>query len=197
MLLLVIHRTLISVFIARAASFFPKGVRGIIKILWPGPFLPNRVILKTQKPEPGWEDEWANEKRMYNKLKDLQGKVIPTFYGEARYNGQPALILSYVEGQVLFEASHLEVAEVRLKLEETLLLLQGHGVYQDDPTLANLILVDGERLVTVDLERVYEPEHTDDLDYITECTIDHILRYYEGRETCYASSRLLPGRNVD
>ena len=180
---LVNHHTNISTLLVHAASYLPRCAQDTVKRLWPGPFLPECVILKTKKPEPGWEEEWANERRMYDKLKDLQGSVIPVFYGDAEFNGKPALLLSYVAGPPLFEVSHLEVADVRRKLEEAFLPLEQRGVYQDDPKMGNLILADGDRLVNVDLEHVYEFDEPADGPYVTESGIQHIIRFYNGPKT--------------
>jgi len=175
---LVIHRTFIDGLIVWATSWFLQSIQDIFKSLWPGPFLPDCVILKIRKPEPEWEAEWDNERRMYKRLENLQGSFIPILYGEADYGGQPALVLSYIHGLPLFEVTGLTVTEVRRKLKEAFLPLQQHGVYQDDPTMANLILVDGERLVTIDLERVYEPTNPDKIGYLTKDSIHHILHYF-------------------
>lgn len=47
--------------------------------------LPDRIVLKI--PKPNWDDEFANEKYIYNKLSRLQGHTIPVYYGEATYDG--------------------------------------------------------------------------------------------------------------
>ncbi|KAK0732275.1 hypothetical protein B0H67DRAFT_478096, partial [Lasiosphaeris hirsuta] len=47
--------------------------------------LPTNIVLKKQKEE--WGDEFDTEKATYEKLKCLQGLVIPICYGQARPRG--------------------------------------------------------------------------------------------------------------
>ncbi|PLB47833.1 hypothetical protein P170DRAFT_465384 [Aspergillus steynii IBT 23096] len=70
-----------------------------IKARWPEWFLPEAVILK--RPKPDWESEYATEKKAYELLRPIQGVITPYFYGEAVYDGSPALVLSAVTGQDL------------------------------------------------------------------------------------------------
>lgn len=113
------------------------------------------MVLKLLKP--GWDDEFDNEKRMYEKLRDLQGTHIPAFYGEAEYAGQRALLISYVDGDTLDNITHLEDADLERKLEDAFATLQPYGVAQEDHNLNSYILVDDQRIVIIDLERVLEP----------------------------------------
>lgn len=61
--------------------------------------------------------------------------------------------------------------------------LMERGVYQDDPILSNLILVDGERIVNVGLERVYEAGDGDDVSLATEYNVKDILRRYRQKKS--------------
>lgn len=70
----------------------------------PRPGLPRTVILKQQKD--GWEEEFQNEIHVYDRLKELQGAVIPRFLGQGSFNGLPALILSEVVGTTLYDFAH-------------------------------------------------------------------------------------------
>jgi hypothetical protein len=64
-------------------------------------FLPLTVILK--KTKPGCEKQFSREKEAYKLLQQIQGTVIPKFYGEAIYDSPPALILSAFTGTTLLE----------------------------------------------------------------------------------------------
>ena len=140
-------------------NMLPFWVQSLVKHHWPGLFLPARVVLKLLKP--GWGDEFDNEKLMYNKLRDLQGIHIPTFFGEAEYAGQRALLISYVNGDTLDNITHLEAADLERKLKDAFASLQPYGVAQEDHNLNNYILVDDQRIVIIDLERVLEPLSAD------------------------------------
>ncbi|KAK3904922.1 hypothetical protein C8A05DRAFT_31280 [Staphylotrichum tortipilum] len=120
---------------------------------WPGWFLPPTVIIKKRKP--GWEDEFDMEKRAYKALKRLQGAVIPHYYGEAVYDGSPALVLSFIPGKTLFETwQDLEDGDLRLNLEAALRPLTSSGVHYTDVKLDNFMRADDGRVVVIDLEQV-------------------------------------------
>ena len=133
-------------------SWLPRAMQALILPLsW---CLPANIVLK--KLKPGWEEEFANKKHMYTKLKRLQGEVIPIFYGEARCDdGTPALILSDVGGVPLWHESAFELAEMDLKkmLQASFGSLASYGVYYDDLKLDNLRFV-GDKIVILDLENV-------------------------------------------
>ncbi|RAH72806.1 uncharacterized protein BO66DRAFT_21603 [Aspergillus aculeatinus CBS 121060] len=124
------------------------------------------VIVKQQKDE--WEEEFEDEQRAYNRLKKLQGKVIPYFYGRGHFGGLPALVLSDIDGITLDELarSNYEVPEesLRSSLEEVFSELTKHGALYRDQKLDNFLLCDGKgrgksRVMVVDLEQVEFPEH--------------------------------------
>ncbi|APA15269.1 predicted protein [Sclerotinia sclerotiorum 1980 UF-70] len=77
-------------------NFYP-----CLKSSHPEWFLPPTVILKKCKPD--WDDEFEVEKRIYRRLQPLQGRFIPYFYGEAIYDGSPALVLSEIIGRRLLD----------------------------------------------------------------------------------------------
>ncbi|KAK1763233.1 hypothetical protein QBC33DRAFT_598781 [Phialemonium atrogriseum] len=79
--------------------WLPHIAQDWIRTWFPGPFLPGTVIIKKLKAE--WEEEFDTEIRMYNKLKLIQGQVVPVFYGEIRADGTGALFLSDVGGKHL------------------------------------------------------------------------------------------------
>lgn len=58
-------------------SRLPGAVQAFVIIIWPGWFLPDTVVLKT--PKPDWDEEFDTEKEVYDKLKALQGNLIPIF----------------------------------------------------------------------------------------------------------------------
>ncbi|POR33874.1 Protein kinase-like domain protein [Tolypocladium paradoxum] len=132
-------------------SWLPRAVQGL-KALPPAWCLPPKIVLKKLKPD--WDDEFANESRMYARMKPLQGSVIPIYYGEARCDdGTPALILSDVGGIPLFEDEVFAMEEKRLEgmVEEAFSAMVSFGVQYDDLKLDNLHLV-GDRIVILDLE---------------------------------------------
>ncbi|APA15665.1 hypothetical protein sscle_15g104350 [Sclerotinia sclerotiorum 1980 UF-70] len=123
-----------------------------IKTTYPEWFLPSIVIVKKRKPD--WDNEFEVEKRMYRRLQPLQGRFIPYFYGEATYDGSPALVLSEIIGRRLYDLTmkHGEDDEFKRKLEEVYKALTTHGVTHEDPKLDNAIDV-GDRVMIFDLEQ--------------------------------------------
>ncbi|PYH72684.1 uncharacterized protein BO88DRAFT_432514 [Aspergillus vadensis CBS 113365] len=123
------------------------------------------IIIKQQKED--WEEEFENEKTAYTKLKDLQGEIIPYFYGEGYYDGIPARVLSDIPGVTLEDLarSNEEVPEKLIKayLEDVFDKLSKYKAFHCDQKLDNFILC-GDRehgyskVMTVDLENVEIPD---------------------------------------
>lgn len=138
----------------------PPILQAPFRKIFPGYFLPPRVVLKKLKPD--WDEEFDHEKRIYQTLKPLQGDVIPVLYGEGRAEGTRALILSEVVGVVPFEQKGTPLAKEEFKgrVEKALGALDKFGLAFGDTKLDNVILSD-DRAVLVDLEWVFElaPDH--------------------------------------
>jgi hypothetical protein len=91
--------------------------------------------------------------------------VIPRFYGEAKFEGTRALVLSEVVGIMPWEQKlpPLQGDEFKELVEVAFRALNAFGLAYDDIKLDNMILVQ-DRVVLVDLESVYEPP-LEDRDY--------------------------------
>lgn len=135
------------------AGVLPSAVRAWFESSFPEWSLPSRIVLKRQKE--GWDEEFETEKAAYERLKPLQGVVIPKCYGELRYNGAKALLLSDIGGVCLAtpEGALLEVAELRRLLHEAFTALGRFGALHDDTKLDNFHLV-GDKIMVMDLESV-------------------------------------------
>lgn len=77
---------------------------------------PSTVIVKQQKIN--WEDEFKQEIQAYEKLKELQGTVIPIFYGQGSFNDLDAFVISEVKGVTLHDLARANfgVQEDALKM---------------------------------------------------------------------------------
>ncbi|KAK7394071.1 hypothetical protein QQX98_013143 [Neonectria punicea] len=173
----VLHLTLQRSPFTRAASQLllrlPSILQSLVRPLCPGWLLPTSLILK--KLKPGWDDEFDNEKRMYERLQDLQGSTIPFFHGEGRCEGTRALILSKVNGVEPFNQNDpLPLVDFQDRASVAFDALRARGVMYDDIKLDNL-LITGDRIVLIDLESVWEPE---DMDYFFKSCVDNIVRLY-------------------
>jgi hypothetical protein len=82
---LTIERSRLAGYMHWIVSKLPFAVQRFLVRFVPLWVLPDRIVLKI--PKPNWDDEFANEKHIYNKLSRLQGYTIPVYYGEATYDG--------------------------------------------------------------------------------------------------------------
>lgn len=126
---------------------------------------PRPIIVKQQKK--GWEGEFKNEKLAYERLKDLQGTVIPQFLGEDLFHGVPALFISEIDGTTLnnLARSNDDVPEdiLEARLQEAFGELSRHGAVHWDPKLDNFLFCYNKdysesKVMLVDLEHIKFPE---------------------------------------
>ncbi|RTE73404.1 hypothetical protein BHE90_012173 [Fusarium euwallaceae] len=109
-----------------------------------------------KEEEHGDADELMDtEIRAYERLKPVQGVVVPVYYGQVRCNGSRSIIVQDVGGTSLREPEGmlLELDEFVRLLEECYTALISFGVNLEDSQLGNFILVDG-KVMAVDLEMV-------------------------------------------
>ncbi|RDA87663.1 hypothetical protein CP532_3828 [Ophiocordyceps camponoti-leonardi (nom. inval.)] len=175
----VLHLNVVPSFMERlvrtAANLLPFSLRTRFEALFPEWHLPSRLVLKRYKKE--WHREFTTEKATYDRMKPLQGIVVPKCYGEIDYQGTRALLLSDVGGENLAtaEGATLEVADLRRMLHDAFSALAQFGVFPDDIKLDNLHVV-GDKIIPLDFEIVNEnlsdeilASHIeDDVDYLTE-----------------------------
>lgn len=139
---------LLIALIQRFASLCPWA-----RACWPEWFLPATVILKKRKI--GWEAEFKTEKQAYDVLKPIQGTIVPYFYGEAVYDGSPALVLSFIEGETLTHLwRNLPEKVLEQRFEEALGALTSYGVHYTDAKLDNFMMRNDGGLVVIDFEQV-------------------------------------------
>lgn len=78
-----------------------------------------------------WHDEFEQEKEAHERLKSLQGSVIPTFFGQGTFNGSPVIIISEAVGKTLHDLAHSRVSisldELQRPLEKAMWLLHSCG----------------------------------------------------------------------
>ena len=126
--------------------------------------LPTVVIIKKMKDD--WHDEFEQEIEAYERLKCLQGLVIPMSFGQGTFNDSPVIILSEVVGKTLHDLAHSELPisleKLRHQLEKAMKLLHSHGVEYRDQRLDNFFLCDTGEVMIVDLEQVRFPLDLED-----------------------------------
>jgi predicted Ser/Thr protein kinase len=161
----------------------PIALSNIVKDSYPEWFLPARIVLKRQKR--GWEEEFDNEKAIYQALAPIQGKVVPVCYGEAQCSetettGPRALVLSDIGGVSLSDsaAQGLGISELEKMLEESFRALSGCKVAHDDRNLDNYRLVDRKSIMIIDFDSSYVLDADEDPDFVTFCSVRFVSRYY-------------------
>ncbi|KAL2174046.1 uncharacterized protein P884DRAFT_209864 [Thermothelomyces heterothallicus CBS 202.75] len=145
-------------FFGACVNLLPTFAQSWIRAMMPEWFLPSRVILKAPKrDESGYihTELFDNEARAYDRLKPLQGTIIPKCYGLARYNGLRALILERLGGVSLAspQGATLTLEEISALMQPCHRAMHAFGVHHGDPHPANYQLVDG-KLMALDLEWV-------------------------------------------
>lgn len=156
----------------------PLCLQSMVRYFAPEHFLPSTVILKTLKR--GWDDEFANEKIVYKRLESLQGRVIPSFLGNAIYNGKPSILISYIDGIMPYEQDKncpMSVEEFNSKVEFAVRQMEPFGLSHGDMKLDNFIIC-GDRVMVIDLESV-EDEAEDVLDFAIETHLEMLMSQYQ------------------
>jgi hypothetical protein len=187
--------------VRQITSWLPSAaVRGSIRTLFPGPFLPPTIIVKQLKP--GWDAEFEAEKQTYQKLAPIQGHAIPTLYGEGRvvHNSNSssnntnnndnssavtttitttrALLLSDVGDTSLHSAAAGALGKVALKerIKPAVRALLELGVEPADQNPRNYHLV-GDRVILLDLEDTAEVEDPGKVDELAEAVADGVAHW--------------------
>ncbi|KAK2590179.1 hypothetical protein QQS21_012143 [Conoideocrella luteorostrata] len=145
----------------------PLLLRGWIEKFFPEWSLPTRLALKTCKE--GWDDEFDTEKLVYKQLKHLQGNRIPTYYGELKYKGTKAILLSDIGGVCLGDPAGTLLDREKLGqiMADAFNDFAAYGVIPGDMRLENFRLVDG-KVMAVDFEMVDRPDTEDDSAFLVD-----------------------------
>ncbi|KAG8405523.1 hypothetical protein J3458_022172 [Metarhizium acridum] len=131
----------------------------------------------------GWDEEFETEKSTYEKIKSLQGVRIPRYYGESKYNGTRAILLSDIGGACIGDPAGAiwDVQEFRRMMRDALTDLARFGVLPDDIGLENFHLV-GDKVMAVDFEMVYDKFSEEDPAREVESLTTWLARLYAGRQ---------------
>lgn len=175
--------------ILKLIAVLPHFIQTWLQKWIPEWFLTPQIVLKTQKD--GWEDEFDLELKTYIRLKSVQGNAIPVHYGLAKRNSIRSHVLSDIGGHVLFsnEAAGVAEADLQQMLENALHPLAALGVAYGDVKLDNFHLVDRDKVVIVDLEKLTSPDNMDNdltetewIEYFFKCagwSVEEMLRDYK------------------
>ncbi len=134
-------------------GMLPSVVRRWVETRFPEWTLPDRLVLKRQKK--GWAREFNTERAAYERLRPLQGVVIPRYFGEVRYRNRRTMVLEDIGGESLATPAGMLVKldEFRRLLFQALNAFAPFRLLHSDTKLDNFHLTGG-RIMVVDLERV-------------------------------------------
>ncbi|KAK3933947.1 hypothetical protein QBC46DRAFT_368500 [Diplogelasinospora grovesii] len=192
--------SLIAGLLGTVIGVLPQAAQSWAKTRWPEWFLPRNVILKKRKKDR--EEEFENETRMYARLRELQGTVIPVCYGLVVCCEQqvPALVLSDIGGHELYQPEAGAIPNDRLAklLRDAFKALARYGVGHGDLKLDNLHLIrdNGLRVMVVDLESVEDINPANSAFFVNS-DIDHVLRVYQMHQECLIDDGFLPKQQSD
>ncbi|KAK3933730.1 hypothetical protein QBC46DRAFT_105089 [Diplogelasinospora grovesii] len=191
---LCVHHSILQLVIQTVLRWLPSSLRSWAHSSFPEWFLPTNIVLKKQKD--GWDEEFDTEKATYEKLKCLQGLVIPTYYGQVQYMGTRALVLSDIGGACVAEPEGAVLSEqdVRPLFDQALSALASQGISHDDMKLDNFHLVSNggnKAIMIVDLERINELPPEKDRARIVQADVDFLMQAYRDHLECLREDGLL------
>lgn len=144
--------------------------------------------MKKQKDE--WDDQFDTDKATYEKLRCLQGLVIPTCYGQVQYEGTRALVLSDIGGACVAEpeGAVLREHDVRTLFDQARIALANQGISHDGVNKAIMI---------AHLERINELPPEKDRAWVVQADVDFLMQAYQDHLDCLREDGLLlPHANV-
>nr|UUW39084.1 hypothetical protein [Epichloe sp. LpTG-3]UUW39102.1 hypothetical protein [Epichloe sp. LpTG-3] len=183
-LLLQVNPSAIEKLIQIATSLLPSALRMWLRASFPEWSLPSCLVLK--KCKVGWDEEFEAEKATYKHLEQLQGILIPEYYGEVRHGGTRACLLSDIGGACMATpaGAMLAMTEFRDMITATLTTLAEFGVLPDDTKLDNFHLV-GDKVMAVDLETVSKVTSKEDVAAEVASVRDCLARQYAANQRCF------------
>lgn len=136
---------------------------------------------------------------MYDKLRCLQGHIVPVLFGEIKYDGVPAFILSDVGGECMAEPKGvllddggvLSETEFRTMLFDAADAVSWFGCVPDDLKLDNFIRVK-DRIILIDLEQFSELEFMEDREFSVKCVVNFIVEAFRDNVDCLWHDGVLP-----
>lgn len=187
MLRLRIRQTSLDRFIESLFSILSRLSGTWIQDKFPEWFLPENIVLKIEKNN--WEAEFDHEIVAYDKLRCVQGTVIPKLYRMIDYHHKRAVVLSDLGGFSLAtpEGAVLNKNDLQSLLHPALTSLAELGVCHDDTKLDNFLLVTEEgndKIMIVDLESVDFEQTEEELVYTAKNKTNWLIRQYQGHIDC-------------
>jgi hypothetical protein len=189
-------------FILVLLQILPSALSSLLRSAFPEWTLPGNIVLKKQKDD--WEDEFDVELATYEKLKCLQGHIIPRLLGEIECEGTRALVFSDLGGASMADAAGatlkngttLSESEFRRLSADALGALAACGILHDDLKLDNFLRLENHKgdsvIMIVDLEQVYEVESKEERLRQVEGNADLLAERYGKHLTCMRNDGLLP-----
>jgi RIO-like serine/threonine protein kinase len=158
----------------------PSAVRSWVEARFPEwTVLPDRLVLKRQKK--GWAREFNTEKVAYERLRPLQGVVIPRYFGEVRFRNRRTMVMSDIGGESLAapQGMLVQLDEFRRLLFQALNSFAPFGITHGDNKLDNYH-VTGDKIMIVDLEKI-DDDSADEHERpaVNEAIVDFLSGHYQ------------------
>ncbi|KIV98503.1 uncharacterized protein PV09_09691 [Verruconis gallopava] len=160
-----------AIYLALSHLTWLKRLIGGVRPVW---LLPPQLILKKKKD--GWESEFEHEIAQYIEHENLQGRVLPIYYGRGSYDNIDGILLSYC-GTSLNERQDLTVDALKKKLRWALSWLADRNLVHKNLTLGN-VLYDGSKITIIDLEQTDKQKSG----FNINAEVDSILYWFKFRQ---------------
>ncbi|KAH9225576.1 hypothetical protein K456DRAFT_1731795 [Colletotrichum gloeosporioides 23] len=156
--------------------------------------LPNRFILKIEDPDN--KDLFDNEVAVYDRLRSLQGDIIPEFLGVASIAGKRALLLSDIGGMAMMRAEMPRFDNAKLKelLVRPVDLVRKQGIALGDLSMCNVHWCgDAFRLVDFAHARTISPQDPANL---VRDQVDDLVKCFQARKDALLQIAKLASRRT-
>jgi tRNA A-37 threonylcarbamoyl transferase component Bud32 len=154
-------------------------------------------VLKIQKlgkeqSQSAVRELFDTEIKAYDRLKPLQGVVVPQCYGHVRYNGRGAIVLEHLGGVSLAspEGATLQLEELSSLLQSCHRAIHAYGVDQEDPQPSNFQLLP-EKIMALDFERVAFDKSAEDMAFSMKLNIEDLATRYQQMQAFFRHEGML------
>lgn len=132
------------------------------------------------------------EVKAYDRLRPVQGVVVPRCYGVCRYDGTRALLLEQLGGVSLASPPGLtlKLEDLAEMLKVCYRALHAFGVQPDDPQPGNFQLLEG-KIMMLDLERVMFDRSAEDNAFFMKTDIEELAARYRALQAFFRFEGLL------
>ena len=168
----------------RIQSVEHKDDQSVYKVtndLWK--LLPHKLVIKTRPSNSDAYDMFDMEGRVYSRLSDFQGRLIPRYFGVAKLHHAKmtvdAHVIEQVDGTPLTEFAG-DVSELKTKIFKAYSQLSKEGVIHGDVALRHIFVVGPQQTLTlIDFGLAVISEDTSEAESQNSADVEELFRIYE------------------